>query len=132
MKKIFTIILAAAGTISAASAQSINQKKIAYNEHSKTSHAKGVISNHNTTTMVNYSHANFSKAKAAKLKMINHRNDHEMASIKNKKHLSDRHKTKQIQMLQNQRKNEISKVELKHEKSSHFATSKTTSHHSHK
>ncbi len=35
MKKIFTIILFAAGTIGAASAQSNIQKNIAYNDHNK-------------------------------------------------------------------------------------------------
>ena len=38
MKKIFTIILAAAGTIGAASAQSKHEKSVAYNDHSKNSY----------------------------------------------------------------------------------------------
>jgi len=37
MKKIFTMILVAAGTISFASAQSYNQKVIAYNDNKKMS-----------------------------------------------------------------------------------------------
>ncbi|HEY5393053.1 MAG TPA: hypothetical protein VIJ57_13095 [Hanamia sp.] len=132
MKKIFTIIFVAAGTIGAASAQSINQKNIAYNEHSKMSNERGLTSNHATATMVNYNDANFSKAKAAKLDMINHEYDQKMASVKNNRHLSTRQKTKQIQMLQNRRKNEINKVEMQYAKSSHIATSKTPGHQSHK
>ena len=132
MKKIFTIILAAAGTIGAASAQSINQKNIAYNEHSKMTNERGLKSNHTTTTMVNYNDANFSKAKAAKLEMINHEYDQKMASVKNNPHLSSRQKTKQIQMLQNQRKDEMNKVKMQYAKSSHKTASKTVYHQSHK
>ena len=132
MKKIFTIILAAAGTIGAASAQSINQKSIAYNDHSKMSNERGFTSNHATTSMVNYNEANFSKAKAAKMGMSNHEYDQKIASLNNNRHLRSRQKTKQIQWLQNHRKNEISKVRFQGAKGSHIATRKTAGHQSHK
>ena len=132
MKKIFTIILAAAGTIGAASAQSINQKSIAYKEHSKISNERSLKSHHTTTTPLNYKSENFSKEKATKLETFNHKNDQKMASVKYNRHLSSRQKTKQIRMLQNQRKNEMNKVKIKHAKSSHQTASKSVYHQSHK
>lgn len=111
MKKIFTIILAAAGTISAASAQSKQQRNIAYNDHKVISKDYGQQGSYGKTKDVNYNDAYFSyKEKEAKLASINRSFDQKIASVKSNRHLSSRQKTKQIQLLQNQRKNEISKV----------------------
>lgn len=111
MKKIFTIILAAAGTISAASAQSNQQKNIAYNDHKVISNDYGQQGGYGKTNNVNYNDAYFSyKEKEVKLARINHAFDQKIASVKSNRHLSRKQKTMQIQLLQNQRKNEISKV----------------------
>ena len=132
MKKIFTIILAAAGTIGAASAQSINQKSIPYKEHSKMSNERSLKSHHTATNTLKYKNENFSKEKAAKSETFNHKNDQKIAFEKNNQHGNGRQKTKQIQMLQNQRKNEMNKVKIKHAKSSHHTASKSVYHQSHK
>ena len=111
MKKIFTIVLAAAGTISAASAQSNHQKNIAYNDHKIISNDYGQPGSYGKTNDVNYNDAYFSyKEKRAKLANINHVFDQKIASIESNRHLSRKQKKMQIQLLQNQRKNELSKV----------------------
>lgn len=59
----------------------------------------------------NYNDAYFSyKVKEAKLEMINHEYDQKIAFVNHDRHLNGWQKSKQIQMLQNQRKNKISKV----------------------
>ena len=133
MKKIFTIILAAAGTISAASAQSNHQKNIAYNDHKVISNDYGQQGSYGKTNGVNYNDTYFSyKAKEAKLEMINHEYDRKIAFVKMDRHLNGWQKTKQIQLLQNQRKNEISKLEFQYAKSNQYAISNKGGHETHK
>jgi hypothetical protein len=130
MKKIFTIMLVAAATISCAFAQSNksiafndNKKMIGYDQHA----AFGKISN------VAYKDANFSyRQKKAKLEKINREFDQKIVFVKNDRHLKGRKKVEKIQLLQNQRKNEISKVEFQYAASNHKADSKTFGHDSHK
>ncbi len=130
MKKIFTIMLVAAATISSASAQS--NKSFAFNDHKKMigydQHpAFGNISN------VTYKDANFSYGqKEAKLEKINREFEQKIAFVKNDRHLKGWEKGKQIQLLQNQRKNEISKVEFQYAASNHKADGKKFGHDSHK
>ena len=132
MKKIFTIILAAAGTISAASAQSNQQKSIAYNDHKVFSNDYRQQGSYGKANRVNYNDAYFSyKEKAIKLEMINHAYDQKIAFVKMERHLNGWQKTKQIQLLQNQRKNEISKVEFQYAKSNQYAISKKGGHETH-
>lgn len=133
MKKIFTIILAAAGTFSAASAQSINQKNIAYNNNKKISNVYDQPTTFSKTKIVGYNDAYFSyKAKEAKLASINREYDQKIAFVKNGRHLNGWEKSKQIQLLQNQRKNELNKVEFQYGKSNQYAISKTSGHDTHK
>ena len=133
MKKIFTIILAAAGTISAASAQSNQQKSIAYNDHKVISNDYGQQGSYGKTNSVNYNDAYFSyKEKEAKLANINRSFDQKIVFIKNDHHLNGRQKAKQIQFLQNQRKNEISKVEFQYAKGNQYSTSKKGGQDNHK
>ena len=125
MKKIFTIILAAAGTISAASAQSRHQRNIAYNDHSKMSNDYGQLASFGKTNRVAYKDTYFFyKEKEAKLAVINREFDQKIAFVKHVSHLNVWQKAKQIRLLQNQRKNEISKVEFQYAKSNQFASKK--------
>lgn len=127
MKKIFTIILAAAGTISAASAQSNHQKSIAYNDHKVISNDYGHQGSYGKTNSVNYNDVYFSrKEKEAKLASINHEFDQKIAFVKSNRHLSGRQKAKQIQLLENQRKNELKKVAYQ------YAPTKKGGHETHK
>lgn len=133
MKKIFTIILAAAGTVSAASAQSFNQKSIAYNSNKKMSNVYDQPATFGKTKSIAYNDAYFSyKAKEAKLASINHEYDQKIAFVKYDHHLNGWQKTKQIQLLQNQRKNEINKVEFQYAKSNRKSSIKTSGHNTHK
>ncbi len=133
MKKIFTIILVAAGTIGSASAQSNYQKSIAYNGNKKMSNDYGHPAIVVKTNSINYNDAVFAyKEKQAKIEKINHEYDQKIAFVKNNRHLNRRQKAKQIQILQNQRKNEISKAEFQYAKSNHNAKDKTSGHDSHK
>ena len=129
MKKIFAIILVAAGSMSFVSAQSNNRKSMAYNDNK-------IYDHHTTfgkTNTIAYKDAYFSyKEKEAKLEKINREFDQKIAFVKNDRHLKSRKKAKQIQLLQNQRTNEISKVEFQYAKSNQKANSKTSGHDSHK
>lgn len=123
MKKMFTLILITAGTIGAASAQTGKHESVAYNDSKKMSdHHDAAFSK---TGSIAFNDALFSyKAKEAKLKEIDREFDHKIALVKMNWHLSNRQKARQIQLLQDQRKNEISKVE--------FEFSKSNTHDSHK
>ncbi len=120
-------------TISFASAQSHSQKDIAWNDNKKVSgdydHHSGYDKNNTGSYNDNY----FSyKEKQAKVERINREFDQKIAAVKNSRRLRDREKAKQIQLLQNQRKNEISKVEYQYAKNNHKADRKTPGHDSHK
>ena len=130
MKKIFTIILVAAGTISFASAQS--HKSIAYNDNKKMSSAYDQHSSSGKSNNVAYNDAYFSyKETEAKMEKINREFDQKIAFVKNRWHLTGREKAKQIRLLQNQRKNEISQVEFQYAKSNHKTGWKHSGHDSH-
>lgn len=133
MKKITTIILAAAGTIGSASAQSNFQKSIAYNDSKKMSNGYDQHANFGKTNTVIYKDAYFSyKEKVATLAKINRGFDQKIVFVKQDRHLNGWQKSNQIQLLQNQRKNEIKKVEFQYAKSNQYAMSKTSGHDSHK
>ncbi|HUZ61677.1 MAG TPA: hypothetical protein VMU83_23065 [Hanamia sp.] len=133
MKKIITIILAAAGTIGSASAQSNFQKSIAYNDSKKMTNDYDQHANFGKTNTVIYKDAYFSyKEKVATLAKINREFDQKIVFVKQTRHLNGWQKTNQIQLLQNQRKNEIKKVEFQYAKSNQYAMSKTSGHDSHK
>lgn len=133
MKKIFTIILVAAGTIGSASAQSNYQKSMAYNGNKKMKNVyrqPAIVVKPNN---INYNDASFYyKEKEAKMAHVNHKFDQKIVFIKNDRHLNGRQKAKQIQLLQNQRKSELSKVDWQYAKSSHTITGKTSGHDAHK
>ncbi len=133
MKKIFTMILVAAGTISFASAQSHNEKNIARNDNNKTSNDYGQHSGFDKNNSVAYNDNYFSyKEKQVKLEKINREFDQKIVAVQHNRRLSSREKVKQVKWLQTQRNNEISKVEHQYAKSNQKAERKTPGHDSHK
>jgi hypothetical protein len=129
MKKIFTMILFAVATIACASAQSKNQKDIAWNDHKKTSndydHHSGYYKNNTGAHNDNYfSH----KEMQARVARINREFDQKIAAVKSNRHLKGKEKARQIQWLQSQRKNEISKVKFQYERTNQKSYGKTSSH----
>ena len=122
MKKIFTLVLLAAGTISIATAQSKNQKNnpIAYKQHD----TKSMGNDYNQpqgfdkNKTVAYSKSYFSlKEKEAQIQKINREFDQKIAAVKMNRHLRNQEKTKQIKMLEHQRKTEIAQIQSRYEKS---------------
>ncbi len=133
MKKIFTIILAAAGTISAASAQSGHQKSMANKDSKKMSKSYHQQPTFGKTNAAPYNDAYFSyQAKEATLEKINREFDQKIVFVKNDRHINGWEKAKQIQLLENQRKNEISNMDFQYAKSNQYAISKTSGHDAHK
>ncbi len=129
MKKIFTIILVVAGTISFASAQSNNQRNIARNDNKKINTDYKQHSSFEKINSVAYNDNYFSyKEKTQKLKMINREYDKKIVSVKYNHHLSGREKSNLIQWLQMQRKNEISGLEYQYVKSNQRANSQASFH----
>jgi hypothetical protein len=91
MKKIFTLILVAVGSISFASAQP--KKSIAYNDNKKISNDYRQHDITDKTASVVYNDAYFSrKEKEAKLEKINREFDQKIAFVKNNRHLTSRKK----------------------------------------
>ena len=131
MKKIFTLILVAAGTISVASAQS--KKGSTYNDHKKMSNDYSQHAIPGKTASITYHDSYFfGKEKEAKLEKINREFNQKIAFVKSNRYLTRREKAKQIHSLQNQRKNEISKVEFQYAKFGQKSHSKTSGHDMHK
>jgi hypothetical protein len=116
MKKMFTLILVTAGTIGAASAQPANHQSVAYNDSKKMSGQNDAGFGKTNSIAFNDAFLSY-KAKDAKLKEINREFDQEIALVKTNRHLSSRQKARQIQLLQDQRKKEISKMEFQYAKS---------------
>lgn len=129
MKKIFTIMLVAAGTIGFASAQS--NKSVAFNDNTKMG-GYNQQGNFGKTNSVAFKDAYFfNKEKTAKLEKINREFDMKISFVKNDRYLRSWQKAKQIQLLQIERKNEISKVEFQYAVNQR-ADSKMYGHDSHK
>ena len=133
MKKIFTIILVAAGTIGAASAQSKHQKSVAYNDHSKNNYGYNDHAGYGKSNTAGYNDSyNSYKEKQQQPERINREYDQKMAFVKNDRHLTWRQKAKQIDWLRDQRKNGISKVEYRYAKNDHYGNRRTAGHDEHK
>ena len=130
MKKIFTMLLVAAGTISFASAQSYNGKDIVYNDNKKISNDRDDHNTFDKDKNVGYNDSYFSyKEKMAKLEKINREFDRKIADVKYNRRLSNREKTKQIQFLQMQKQKEINQVEYEYTRSNQ--KNKTYEHNRH-
>ena len=118
MKKIFTMLVAAAGTISFATAQSHNGKEIAWNDNKKISNDRDDHNTFDNNKTVGYNDSYFSyKEKMAKLEKINREFDRKIAAVQYNRRLSGREKTKQIRFLQMQQQKEISQLEYQYAKS---------------
>lgn len=108
MKKIFTLLFAV-GSITIASAQSTARHE------SKTDSKPGV-----TVSDYGKEKDNFSaREKDAMIRKINAEYDRKVAEVKSNRRLKSREKSRQIQMLNKQRAEEIRQVQLRFEKSNH-------------
>ncbi|HEY5392692.1 MAG TPA: hypothetical protein VIJ57_11285 [Hanamia sp.] len=120
MKKFLTIILAAAGTISFASAQPVNGKNVTYNDHKKMIKDYDQHNIYGKTNNVNYNDAKYLyQKKQAKMAAINRDYDQKIAFVKYNRRLSNREKSKQIQLIQNQRNNELKKMDFQYAAAGH-------------
>ncbi|MEO6230304.1 MAG: hypothetical protein ABJB11_14220 [Ferruginibacter sp.] len=124
MKKIFTLVLLAAGTISFANAQTHNQKnntdKYSNNQtksqRDDDAHQSGYDNNHST----GYATATFTyKEKEAQLSKINRLFNQQIVDVKHNRRLNSWEKSKQIRLLEKQRSEAISQVEYRFAKSNH-------------
>lgn len=133
MKKIFTIILVAAGTIGAASAQSRHEKNVAYNDHSKNSYGYDNHSSYGKSNTAGYNNGyNSYHEKQQQLERINRGYDQKIAFVQNNRRLNRRQKAKQIDRLQDQRQKEMSQVEYQYGNYGHEADSRSFGHDEHK
>ncbi|CAN5731659.1 hypothetical protein BH11BAC3_BH11BAC3_37170 [soil metagenome] len=110
MKKIITLILIAAGSISFATAQSAKS-----NQYQNNARDEKQIGQNNT-----YYASSFSfKEKEAQILSINRAYDYKIAKVKKSRFLKSKEKTKQIKLLEKQRKGEIAQVQYRYEKAKH-------------
>ncbi len=113
MKKIFTLVLLAAGTIGIAKAQPKFEKQDNYNNSIAfdRDHGKNGFDRHD-----NY----FSlKEKEAMIQNINREFNHKIAEVKWNRYLNSREKKRMIQQLEMDRRDQIVKVEQRYERSKH-------------
>jgi hypothetical protein len=133
MKKIFTIMLVAAGSISFASAQSFKEKNGHQDDH-KT--ANNVVMQNNRLTKtndVNYNDARFAyQQKQEKISSINREFDQKIAMVNNSRRLNRRQKTKQIQLLQDQRDQALRSLDVQFAAADHRSNSNNSKYDSHK
>jgi hypothetical protein len=129
MKKIFTIMLLATGTVHFAFAQSRNQQDIAYNDNNNKTYTDRHYSNFDKPGNSDY----FSmKSKQEKLQRINRDYEQKIAFVKNSWRFSRREKASQVKLLQLQWKNEINQVELAYAKNDHHEYDKMNDHDMHR
>jgi hypothetical protein len=130
MKKIFTMILVAAGTISFASAQSNNS--VAFNGHKNMSDHNRHTSFAKTNSAAHHD-AYFSyKEKDAKVQKTGRDFHQKNAFTQNDRHLGSWGKAKQTRLIQDHKRHEMSRMELQHAASHRKADSKMYGHDSHK
>ena len=133
MKKIFTIILVAAGTIGAASAQSKHQKSVAYNDHAKNSYGYDDHTGYGKSNTSGYNdNYNSYREKQQRLERMNRGYGQKMAFLQNNRRLNRRQKAQQIKRLQDHRQNEMSQVEYRYAKNNHDGNRRTAGHDEHR
>ena len=116
MKKIITLILMTAGTISFATAQS--KKDMGWNDNKQNGqHSNQSVGYGNNS--YNDSYFSAAREKEFKLKKIDAAYDQKIAAVKYNRRMNNREKARQIQMLEKQKKAEIFQVEQQFAKSSH-------------
>ncbi len=106
MKKMFTLVLLTAGTISMASAQSFKQKKSANDNH------------YNTTTAWNAPSFLY-KEREARIQAINREFDQKIMAVKMNRRMRSQEKNKQVRILESQRKAAIAQVMERYENINH-------------
>ena len=129
MKKIFTLVFAV-GSITFASAQSKNgsfnnPKQDVKTINAQQSHGNDFDKNKN----FGYDAYSFSaRDRDAAIRKINREYDQKIADVRMNRRIRQPEKTRQIRMLENQRKQEIKQVELRYQKSQH-SQPRNNSHH---
>lgn len=124
MKKIFTLALLTAGTISIAAAQSKDKRYNPYNSNKNETNAVVIDYNHQRGFDKNKGDAYnvpsfYFKEKEQQIEKINRTFDWKIDAVKMNRHLRGFEKNKQIRMLENQRKEAISQVQYRYETSNH-------------
>jgi len=133
MKKIFTIILAAAGTIGAASAQSKHDQNVAYNDRARPASGYDDHGSYGKSKTANYNDRYGSyNENQQQVERINREYDQKIAFVKNNRRLNRREKERQIGWLQEQRNEELRQVEYQWENYDHKADSRSFGHDEHK
>lgn len=133
MKKIFTIILAATGTISIASAQPVNGKNGTYNDHKKMINTYDQHNIYGKTNKVNYNDSKYLyQKKQDKMGSINRDFDQKIYFVKYNRRLNNREKAKQIQGLQIQRTNKMKKPDFHYAANDHKTNSRNSKYDTHK
>jgi hypothetical protein len=132
MKKIFTLILVAAGSISFASAQSFRGNNGHNKDHK--SESRVIVQNNRftKTNNVNYNDANFMyQQKQERINSINREFDQKIAFV-NSRRLNNWQKTKQIQSLENQRNQALRSLDAQYAATDHRGNSNDSRYDSHK
>lgn len=113
MKKIFTLVLIAAGTIGIANAQSKFDRNDGYNN------STAFDRNHDKNDFDHRDNYFSLKEKEAIILNINREFNHKIAEVKWNRYLNNREKKKMIKALEMERREEIVKVEQRYERSKH-------------
>ena len=113
MKKIFTLVLIAAGTIGIANAQSKFDRNDGYNN------STAFDRNHDKNDFDRYDDYISLREKDAMILNINREYNHKIAEVKWNRYLNNREKKKMIKALEMERRERIVKVEQRYERSKH-------------
>lgn len=116
MKKIITLILMTAGTISFATAQS--KKDMGWNDNKQTGQHSNPSAGYGNSTY-NDSYFFAAREKETKLKKIEAAYDQKIAAVKYNRRMNNREKARQVQMLERQKQAEIFQVEQQFAKNNH-------------
>lgn len=113
MKKIFTLLLVAAGTIGIANAQSKFEKQDGYNK------STAFDRNHGNNNFDRHDDYFSLREKDAMILNINREFNHKIAEVKWNRYLNNREKKRMIKALEMERREKIVKVEQRYERSRH-------------
>ncbi len=133
MKKIFTLILVAVGSISFASAQSFRGNDGHNKDHKSGSNVIVQNNRFTKTNNVNYNDAKFMyQQEQEKMNRINREYDQKNAFVKNNRRLNNWGETKQIQSLQNERDHGQRSFNVQYTATDHRSNSNNSRYDSHK
>ncbi len=112
MKKIFTLVVLSAATISFAAAQSYSQKDAGFKDDKRVSDVRNVFVKDKDK---GYNDSYF--AYKQQVERVNREFDNKIADVKHNWRLNGREKERQIKFLQRQRQQELDKLQYEFEKS---------------